>query len=90
MKPKVILSGLEQVAEQAGLKVRYERLGDDEFEARSGRCRVRGQEILLIERRLDLAARIEVLVKELGRMDLSGIYIKPFLREILDQEAVKG
>ena len=85
MNPKLILLGLEQTAEQLGLKVRYERLGDDEFDVRSGRCRIKGEEILLIDRRLDQAARMEILKTELGRMDLSGIYIKPFLREILGQ-----
>ncbi|MEW5723380.1 MAG: hypothetical protein AB1896_09755 [Thermodesulfobacteriota bacterium] len=49
----------------------------------SGRCRIKGRDLLLVDRRLDTAARLEVLASELRRMDLGGIYIKPYLRSYL-------
>ncbi len=84
MDQKLILAGLEEVAERLGLTVRYERLGDDEFDVKSGRCRLKGRNILMIERRLDLKGRIDVLSRELRPMNLSGIFIKPFLRAVLE------
>ena len=90
MEPKMILSGLEDLAERLGLKIRYEGLGDDEVEVRSGRCRLKGEEIILMDRRLDTAGRIEVLRQALGRTDLTGIYVKPYLRAFLEGEGDGG
>jgi hypothetical protein len=87
MDQRMILAGLEDLAERMGLKVRYERLGDDEVNVRSGRCRLRGEEIILMDRRLRPAGRIEILRRELGSMDLADIFIKPYLRAILEETA---
>lgn len=88
MNPRVILSGLEEIAVRLGLKVRYEKLGDDEFEVKSGRFRLQGEDVILLDRRLDVKARIEVISRELARLDLTGIYIKPFLRGFLEDRDV--
>ena len=85
MDQRLIQTGLEEVAERLGMTIRYERLGDDDFEVKSGRCRLKGRNMLLIERRLDLKERIEVLRRELRPMNLSGIYIKPFLRAVIEE-----
>ena len=84
MDPRVMLEDLEQLAQALGLEIRYESLGDDEFAARSGRCRLRGREVILMDRRLMVEARIDLLISELKRMDLGGVWVKPYLRERLD------
>ena len=84
MDPKIILAGLEELAARLGIHVRYERLGDDDNEVRSGRCRLKGEDILLVERGLDPPARVEVLRRALAREDLGGVYIKPNLRRLLE------
>ena len=90
MDLRLILSGLEDLAERMGLRVRYERLEDDEVEVRSGRYRLRGEDILLMDRRLEPAARIKVLRTELLGMNLAGIYIKPYLRAFLEEGGQDG
>ena len=82
----MILTGLEDLAQRLGLTVRYEGLGDDGLEVNSGRCRLRGEEILLIERRLDQAGRIDVLSRELKKLDLQGVFIRPYLRQWLGED----
>lgn len=83
MDSLTILSGLEEVARRLGLEVRYEALRGDEVDLKSGRCRLKGKEILFIDQTLNLTERINVLVSELARMNLTGIYIKPYLRALL-------
>ncbi|MBU2551753.1 MAG: hypothetical protein KKB20_25305 [Proteobacteria bacterium] len=82
-----ILNDLEELAERLGLRVRYEKLENGEHEAVSGRYRLRAEEILLIDRRLDPAGRIAVLSRELSRMDLGGVFVKPYLRDLLETGA---
>ncbi len=84
MDSRMVLEDLEQLAQALGLEIRYESLGDDEYAARSGRCRLRGREVILVDRRLGIEARIKVLKSELERMDLGGLWVKPYLRELLD------
>ena len=81
----MLLAGLEETALRLGLTVRYERLGDDQTEVKSGRCRLKGEEFILVDRRLSVTERVEVLSRELKKADLSGIYIKPFLRSLLEE-----
>lgn len=90
MKNSTILAALEQTARQLGFEVRYERLNDEEFLIGSGRCRLKGCDMILIEKGLGQEDRIRVLCRELGREDLSGIFLKPFLRRLLgvDEAAV--
>jgi len=85
MEKRVILKGLEDLAERLGVKVSYERLENDDIEVRSGRYRLRGQNVLLVDRRLDMAGRIDVLRRELRQMNLAAVYVKPYLRAMLEE-----
>ena len=85
MDPKVMLLDLEMLAERIGFTVRYERFGEDEAEVRSGRCRLRGEDIILVDRRLDMNARIAILSRELKNLNLAGVYVKPYLRALLEE-----
>jgi len=84
MDPELILAGLEELAARIGLRVRYENFGEGEIEVRSGRCRLKGENMFIIDRRLKTAERIELLLAELKRLDLTGVYIKPYLRVLLE------
>ena len=77
------LKGLEDVAERAGLEVRYESMGSEDLGGRSARCRLKGREILFIDRSLAPSDRIDILIQELNQMNLTGIYMKPYLRALL-------
>jgi hypothetical protein len=86
---------LKTLAERVGLKVREEvLLREVGYHARSGACRVRGEDLLFVDRSLPVADRIDVLIDELRRRDLQGVYISPVLRELLEGrtgvEASKG
>jgi len=86
MNPELILAGLEELAAEMGLKVRYENFSEGEVEVHSGRCRLKGENMLIIDRRLKTAGRIEVLLAELKRLDLTDVYMKPYLRALLEGE----
>jgi hypothetical protein len=75
---------LKTLAERAGLKVREEALlREVGYHPRSGTCRVRGEELLFVDRTLPVSERVAVLTDELRRRDLRGLYMSPLLRRLL-------
>lgn len=80
-----VLSQLEAIGHELGVKVRYENLEQEGEHPRihSGYCRLRGSHLLLIDRRLSPLARCHTLARELRRFDLDGIFIPPLLRLLI-------
>ncbi len=77
---------LEQLAGQLGIRVRYEALNLDKgvsFVA-GGLCQLRGEYLVIINSRSAMTERIQILARALKQFDVSQLYIKPAIREILD------
>ena len=85
-----LLAKLEQLCQSLGVCVRYERLGDDEElpSAQSGLCRLRQDQLLLVDVRFSPADRCRVLAGELRRFDLGAVFLHPAVRRILDSDDV--
>ena len=90
-KIEAVLEELKGLATRVGLEVREERLlREIGYQVRSGSCRVRGQNILFLDRELPPAGRLEVLLEELSRRDLGEVYVSPELRRILGKDERSG
>lgn len=76
---KDLLSELEQLAQKAGIKVRYEKT-----EARGGMCTFQGTPLIIIDRKAADDYKIAVIAENIKKMDLADIYISPKMREVLD------
>ena len=76
---KDLLSELEQLAQKAGIKVRYEKA-----EARGGMCTFQGNPLIIIDRKAADDYKIAVIAENIKKMDLTDIYISPKMREVLD------
>jgi len=86
-----LLEELKRAAEKLGLQVREERLlREVGYRVRSGRCRLREDEIIFLERGLPPSAQIDVLVEELARRSLDDIYLSPAARARLEHVAARG
>jgi hypothetical protein len=76
---------LKTLAGRLGVKVREENLlREAGYHTRSGMCRVKGEDVLFVDRTLPAGDRVEVLLEELSRRDLQGIYVSPALRRLLE------
>lgn len=85
---QALLDELKAVAEKLGLQVREERLlRDVAYRVRSGRCRLRADEIIFLERGLPPQAHIDVLVDELAHRPLEDIYLSPAARQLMESAA---
>jgi hypothetical protein len=78
------LSQLESLAESLGIGIRYEPLeGEGSFFA-GGLCRIRNRSVFIINAGSNTKVKVHVLARALRRFDLSRIYLRPALRELLE------
>jgi hypothetical protein len=79
------LAELEAVAQSLGVEVRYENLKKEGSFTPGGLCRLKGRYLLIVNSRAATRDKVEALAMALNRFDLSQLYLKPGVREFLDQ-----
>jgi hypothetical protein len=84
MKQEELLEELEELARQLGLVVRYEK-GDFE----GGYCILKADRMLLINKRLMPNKKSSVFAVALHEIGLENIFIKPAIREYIEDEVVR-
>lgn len=85
MNDKVLLSQLEELAERVGITVRYENMNGENSPGSGGLCRLKGEYVLIVHSRAALREKIRVMARALRQFDLNGIYLRPVLRELLEE-----
>jgi hypothetical protein len=85
MKHEDLIQELQTAAAQIGITVRYER-GDFE----GGYCILRDQKLLLINKRLMPVRKAAVLATALNGIGLENVYLKPAVREFVEDEAARN
>jgi hypothetical protein len=81
-----LLDELKELAERLGVKVREEvLLREVGYRVRSGACRVRGEDVVFVDRHLGPQERIAVLVSALDGRDVEAHYLSPALRRLLER-----
>jgi len=84
MDDHITLSFLEELADRLGIPIRYEII-KDELTGPGGLCRVNGEFILIIDSTAAAKEKIQIMTEALRRFDLDGIYVRPALRELLEE-----
>ena len=84
MNEDVLLSQLEDLAEKLGILVRDENINIEESSSSGGLCRIEGEYVLILNSKAKVKEKNQVMIKALQQFDLSGIYIKPVIRELLE------
>lgn len=85
MKQEELIEELHAAAAQIGITIRYER-GDFE----GGYCILRAERLLLINKRLMPARKASVLAAALHGIGLENVYLKPAVREFVEDEAARA
>jgi hypothetical protein len=88
-RDEALLEELKTLAGQLGIKVREEvLLREVGYRVRSGLCRVRGEDVIFLDRHTPPAERVEVLLTGLGGRDLEAHYLSPALRRLIERRGV--
>ncbi|MBX3044228.1 MAG: hypothetical protein KIT33_03870 [Candidatus Kapabacteria bacterium] len=80
-----ILDGLKDIAHSLGIKIRKERGVFTE-----GLCKLNNEQIILINTLSPPERVINIVAIALDSIGLDNLYIKPFLREVIDNETGKN
>jgi hypothetical protein len=79
-----LIDELADAAKRVGLEVRREKiLREVGYRARGGACRLRNQDLLILDRDQAPADQIEVLAEALRGRDLEAVYLSPAARRML-------
>ena len=86
-----LLNQLEELTEGLGVKIRYDKILREGSFFAGGLCKIKGEDIIIINSNAGLEDKIDILAGALKSFDLSQVYIKPALREFLTQyEPIKS
>lgn len=83
-KHQIIMQELLELAFRLEVKVRRERLGDEDVPVQSGLAWVDHRPVLFLDSRLSAPEAVDILVRELAGFPLEDIYIKPGIRALFD------
>ena len=79
---------LKEVARRLGITVREETLlREVGYHVRSGACRVKGEDVLFIDRTLPPGERLQLLLDAVADHDVETHYLTPALRQLLERRA---
>lgn len=80
---KIALADLEEVAKTLSIKVTYEDLKT----SKGGSCRVMESRRIIINKHLQTGDKVNLLARELGMFDLSGLAISEKVRKKIESES---
>jgi hypothetical protein len=80
---KITLADLENIAKALSIKVSY----DDLKTSKGGSCRVMETRRIIINKHLHNSEKINLLARELGGFDLSGLDIPDTVRKKIERES---
>ncbi len=80
---KITLGDLENIAKSLSIRVSY----DDLRASKGGACRVRDTRRIIINKHLHSGEKINLLARELGGYDLSGLDIPEAVRKKIERES---
>ena len=86
MQEETLLQQLEELAGKLEICVRDENISIDETSVTGGLCRVEGQYILILNSKANVQDKIQVMIKALQLFNIDDIYIKPAVRQLLENQ----
>jgi len=87
-RDEALCEELKELAGRLGVRVREEvLLREVGYHVRSGGCRLRGEDVIFLDRQLAAADRVQILVDQLAGRDLETHYLTPELRRLLESRS---
>jgi len=83
------LQDLKSVAEKLAIEIEIVNLNNQEFQIRSGYCKMSGKDLILLDKNISLQEQSEILLQTLKNFNLEGIYVASWIREFIELEGNK-
>lgn len=79
------LEDLKSVAAKCSIEIEFSNLADEELSIQSGLCKVKGNSLIILDKKLDPEEQANVILKALESFDLETIYVPSWIRERLEK-----
>ena len=84
------LEDLKDTARKLSIEILFADLTDPEIPTQSGYCKVRGENLIVVDQRLPIQRQIEVILNIFQQFDLDDVYIASWIRERLENPKLTG
>ncbi len=85
MKPDQLYQELIDLAERLQITVSEQNLKTTGFKVKSGFCKVRGQQMFVMDKHKSIAEKTQILATQLANRPHEDLYIIPAVRELLEK-----
>jgi hypothetical protein len=85
MTAEEILSELDIVASDLGVRIRFEK-GDFD----GGYCLLRDERIIVVNKKLNVNRKASVISQAFGELGIDNVFIKPAIRMFIEDELVRA
>ena len=89
MKPEQLYQELINLAERLQITVSEQNLKTTGFKVKSGICKVRGQNMFVMDKHKSISEKIQILAEQLARIPHEDLYLIPAVRELLAKYAAQ-
>ena len=80
------LESLKEIAAELSIDIITDSLFDPEIIVKSGYCKVKGKNTIIIDSLLSSQEQSEVIIQALKKFNLESVYLPPWIRERLEPE----
>ena len=84
------LEDLKDTARKLSIEILFADLSDPEFPTQSGTCKIRGEDLIVVDKRLSAQHQIEVILNIFQQFDWDDVYIASWIRERLENFKLIG
>ncbi len=84
------LEDLKNTARKLSIEILFADLSDPEIPTQSGSCKVRGENLIVVDKRLSTQRQIEVLLNIFQQFDWDDVYVASWIRERLENPKLTG
>ncbi len=85
MKPEQLLQNLKDLAEKLGIKVAERSFRNIGIRVRSGLCKVREENLLILDKNLSVHRKNKLLGSYLSELPCEDVFLVPAVREYLEK-----
>jgi hypothetical protein len=84
------LEDLKDTARKLSIEILFADLSDPEIPTQSGYCKVRGEELIVVDKRLSTQRQIDILLNIFRQFDFDDVYVASWIREHLENPKLTG
>ncbi len=84
------LEDLKTAAQKLSIEILFADLSDPDIPTQSGICKIRGEDLIVVDQRLPVQRQAEVILNIFQQFDWEDVYIASWIRERLENPKLTG